>query len=232
MQEKWMQYWSQDQISAPFEAWFAQTNQDTIPSASSLREHYHDQMQLATIIGTDGKSGFSRSKDDAGVRMANHRDRHHLTELHIGRTLQDRQPHPETQGTIQFFHMNRTARHQQRVRQILHTSKGKVCKPKPPRRIQTGQAAKASSIRPAKTKQKGSTGLLQTWLQNTAPTNSTVNQPDKTTSTNPQQTSSAKKTGKGKNVTTGARKGTIMAYLHGATTQDTGKSEGNQATTT
>lgn len=33
MQEQWMQYWSQDHVTTPFETWFAVTNQD-IPSAT------------------------------------------------------------------------------------------------------------------------------------------------------------------------------------------------------
>ncbi|KAL3155044.1 hypothetical protein ABBQ38_011564 [Trebouxia sp. C0009 RCD-2024] len=221
MHEKWMQYWLQDQISVSFETWFAQTNQDAIPSASSLRERYYDQMQMATNVGTDGKTGFRRSKDSSEVRMANHRDRQQLTELHIGRTLQGMQPDSQTHGALKSFDMSQTARHQQRVRQTLHTVKGKVCKPKTTRRIKSRQAVKASSVRPANNKQKGSAGLLKTWLQTTAPTNSTENQTDKTTSTNMQDTSNRKQTKEGRNATAGVQKGTIKAYFHSTSTHDT-----------
>lgn len=98
---KWMQYWSQGEVTTPFETWFQQSFQE-IPSGKSLRSHYQDQMQAATTKGADDKSGFERSKDMSAVRMANKRNLQEPRELHTRRSrhiLQVNLMH----GTVQMF---------------------------------------------------------------------------------------------------------------------------------
>lgn len=120
--ERWMQYWSQHQITTSFEAWLNPT-QNSIPHARNLRKYYHDQMQHASGIGTSGKTGIKRSQDMSEARMANHRDLEELTRIHINTVHQDMQPHQLTEA-VQSFHMKQTAPHTQKVRDMK--TRGKV----------------------------------------------------------------------------------------------------------
>ena len=73
MLERWMQYWSQDQVATSFEAWINPTQSSaSIPTAGNLRVHY--QMQQAIAVGTDGKTDIKRSQEMSAARMTNHRD--------------------------------------------------------------------------------------------------------------------------------------------------------------
>ena len=114
--QRWMQYWSQDQVatSGSFEAWINPTRSSaSIPTAGNLRVHYHDQMQQATAVGTDGKTGIKRSQDMSAARTRNHRDLEELTRIHVNRVYQNMQPHQLT-GATQSFHMKQIAPHKRR----------------------------------------------------------------------------------------------------------------------
>ena len=83
MQERWMQYWSQDQVATSFEAWINPTQSSaSIPSARNLRAHYHDQMQQAAGVVTDGKTGIKRLQDMSEAKMTTKRDLEELARIH------------------------------------------------------------------------------------------------------------------------------------------------------
>ena len=66
IQEKWMQYWSQNEVISTFESWF-QDNR-TIPAGQDLREHYHAVMQVANRVMQNSRTGFAISRSIAASR--------------------------------------------------------------------------------------------------------------------------------------------------------------------
>ena len=67
IQEKWMQYWSQNEVTSTFESWF-QDNNGTIPAGQDLREHYHAVMQVANRVMQNSRTGFAISRSIAASR--------------------------------------------------------------------------------------------------------------------------------------------------------------------
>lgn len=165
--EKWMQYWMQEDANISFEDWFSQQVQD-IPPASSLREHYYDQMQQAKKTGIDGKTGFTYTQDISAERMASHRNAQELTAQHLGRISQGEEA-PHKPKEIRYFHQQHTAASECGVRGNLHITQGMSHKP----RLAQKQDEKKPN-RPPKTtsrtikrKQTASEVLMKSWLQDT-----------------------------------------------------------------
>lgn len=125
--EKWMQYWMLENTHINFEEWFTQQIQD-IPSASSLREHYHEQMQTAMAIGQDGKSGFRRTLDISAERMASQRNAQELTRQHNERMMQGEGERHRSME-VQYFHHPRTTAFARGVEGSLHRTKDMSHKP-------------------------------------------------------------------------------------------------------
>ena len=67
IQEKWMQYWSQNEVTSTFESWF-QDNNRTIPAGQGLREHYHAVVQMANRVVQNSRTGFAISRSIAASR--------------------------------------------------------------------------------------------------------------------------------------------------------------------
>ena len=67
IQDKWMQYWSQNEVTSIFVSWF-QDNNRTIPAGQDLREHYRAVMQMANRIVQNSRSGFAMSRSIAESR--------------------------------------------------------------------------------------------------------------------------------------------------------------------
>ena len=67
IQEKWMQYWSQIEVTNTFESWF-QDNNGTIPHGRDLGKHYHAVMQVASRALQDSGTGFAISRSIAACR--------------------------------------------------------------------------------------------------------------------------------------------------------------------
>ncbi len=67
IQEKWMQYWSQNEVTNTFESWF-QDNNRTVPAGQDLREHYHAVMQVANRVVQNSRNGFAISRSIAASR--------------------------------------------------------------------------------------------------------------------------------------------------------------------
>ena len=67
IQEKWMQYWSQIEVTNTFESW-SQDNNRTIPNGQDLRKHYHAVMQVASRALPDSTTGFAISRSIAASR--------------------------------------------------------------------------------------------------------------------------------------------------------------------
>ena len=109
-----MQYWMQEQVTASFETWF-KTQVQHLPSGAGLRVQYHEQMQTAMQDGIDGKSGFCRSQDMSGVRMASSRDRAELTRVHIARMQQEAQARCRPEA-VQYLHNQPFAQQMPRTR--------------------------------------------------------------------------------------------------------------------
>ena len=91
-----------EQVTTSFETWF-KTEVQHLPSGAGLRVQYHEQMQTAMQVGIDGRSGFRRSQDMSGIRMANSRDRAELTRVHITRMQQEAQARCRPEA-VQYLH--------------------------------------------------------------------------------------------------------------------------------
>ena len=128
--------------------------------ATSLRKCYHNQMQLATCIESNGTSGFKQSQEKLGVRMANHRDLHELTRLEVEKVCHGMQP---SLRAVQHFCNTQSAPCAGKLITHLHKTKISVCKPRTLRSMRATHSTK--STRP---RQKGSAGRMQSWLQNAA----------------------------------------------------------------
>ena len=60
IQKKWMQCWSQDEVTNTFESWI-QDNNGTIPAGQDLREHYYAVMQVVNRVVQNSRTGLAVS---------------------------------------------------------------------------------------------------------------------------------------------------------------------------
>lgn len=150
--------------------------------------------------------------------MANHRDIQQLTRIHLENISQDMQPCLGIQAT-QYFYNNQAAQRARSLNHSLHRTKNKACNPKTTRTVQTKCTAKTT--RPLDNKQRGTVGP-KTWLQNAAPEYGTHVETERQETKPSHHSNSDSKVpdNSGKN-TSGALKGTIMAYFSSKPSRDT-----------
>ena len=161
--EKWMQYWMLENTYINFEEWFTQQIQD-IPSATSLREYYHEQMQTAMKTGQDGRSGFRRTHDISAERMASRRNAQELTRQQTERIMQgEGARHRPIKD--QCFHHRRTTSFDE----SLHRTNDMSHKPNSSSRQSRRKYAEHISTNDSKTttrQQTPSAMLMRSWLHN------------------------------------------------------------------
>ena len=150
--------------------------------------------------------------------MANHRDLQQLTRLHAATVHQDIRPCLERTAVQHFYNTHPEPRARQ-LNNHLHKTKNKVCKPRTTRSVRAKHTTRTT--RPLHTKQKGSAGPMQTWLQNAASKGTKDMQSEERNKMQnhhcdwgePETTANTK---------SDARKGTIMAYFHSKPSKSTG----------